>query len=96
MCLNKNMCKWYVYIVKCSDKSLYTGITKNIERRINEHNNSNSLGSRYTRGRRPVKLVYQEAKQTRSEATRRECEIKKLSRREKEVLLTGSSTVLEV
>lgn len=48
---------WYVYIAECSDKSLYTGITTDIDRRISEHNNSNK-GAKYTKSRQPVELVY--------------------------------------
>ena len=89
------MCSWYVYIVKCSDESLYTGITKDIGRRVYEHNFCDSLASRYTRGRRPVKLVYHEEKQTRSEAAGREYEIKKMNRKEKEDLLKNGKSLLE-
>lgn len=76
------MKEWFVYMVKCSDNSLYTGITTEIERRVNEHNNSKK-GAKYTRTRRPVELVYTETCEDRSSACRRECTIKKLSRTEK-------------
>jgi putative endonuclease len=72
----------YVYILECSDKTLYTGTTNNIEKRIQEHNNTRA-GAKYTRGRRPVKLVYVEVCSTPSIALKREAEIKKLSRAEK-------------
>lgn len=78
---------WYVYILRCSDNSLYAGITKDVERRVEEHNTSNVLGAKYTRPRRPVTLVYQEQASSRSIATRRENEIKNLSRQEKERLV---------
>jgi len=78
---------WTVYILRCTDETLYTGITKDVERRIEEHNGSGLLGARYTRARRPVRLVYLESHETRSEAARREYEIKHLSREEKEVLI---------
>ncbi len=78
---------WYVYIVRCADNSLYTGIAMNVARRINEHNNDNTVGAKYTRARRPVKLVYQEAVDSRSAAGSREHAIKKLSKREKEILI---------
>jgi len=74
--------KCYVYIMECSDKTLYTGSTNNIEKRIQEHNNTKA-GAKYTRGRRPVKLVYVEICSTPSIALRREAEIKKLSRAQK-------------
>ena len=80
------MSGWFVYIVRCADKSLYTGITKDVERRIEEHNNDDSLGAKYTKARRPVALVYQETCESRSDATKREYEIKQLTRKEKEVL----------
>ena len=67
----------YVYILECADKTLYTGCTVNIEKRIWEHNNSRA-GARYTRGRRPVKLIYVEICSSPSNALRREAEIKKL------------------
>lgn len=81
------MTSWFVYIVRCADDSLYTGITKNIIRRLDEHNNGNRTASAYTRARRPVALVYQESYQTRSQATKREYQIKQLCRREKQALL---------
>ena len=77
---------WFVYILRCADGSLYTGITKDITRRINEHNNG-KLAAAYTRSRRPVKLVYSEKYLDRSTAATREAEIKKMDRREKEELL---------
>ena len=70
---------YFVYILECSDNSLYTGITTNIEKRLNEHNTS-SKGAKYTKARRPVKLVYQEPAQDRSAASKREYAIKKLTR----------------
>lgn len=80
---------WYVYILRCSDNSLYTGIATDVERRLDEHNNDNSLGAKYTRTRRPVKLVYQEQAGSRSEASKREYAIRKLSKRDKEKLASG-------
>jgi putative endonuclease len=74
--------KHHVYILKCADKTLYTGYGVDLKRRVKEHNESN-LGAKYTRGRRPVKLIYFEKFKTRSLATRREAEIKKLSRKKK-------------
>ena len=71
-----------LYILKCADKTLYTGITTDLERRIKEHNSSN-LGAKYTRGRRPVKLVLAKKFKNRSDASKEESRIKKLSRKEK-------------
>ena len=81
----KNRVPIYVYIVECSDKTLYTGSTGDIEKRIREHNSSRG-GAKYTRSRRPVRLVYVEACATLSIALRREAEIKKLSRPQKLLL----------
>ena len=69
---------WFVYIVKCSDGSLYTGIARNVESRIKKHNQG--LGAKYTAKKRPVKLVYVEEALDRSAASKREYEIKKLPR----------------
>ncbi len=76
---------WHIYIVKCCDGSYYTGITTDLERRIDEHNNS-PLGARYTRSRRPVTLHYHESSRNRSEALKRELAIKKLPRKKKHAL----------
>lgn len=75
----------YVYIVECSDGTLYTGYTTDVERRVKEHNSGE--GAKYTRGRAPVHLVYSEEYETRSEAMSRESEIKSMTREEKETLL---------
>jgi putative endonuclease len=80
-----------VYIVRCADGTLYTGIAKDVVRRIEQHNSNNRLGAAYTRGRRPVVLVYQEPARTRSTASGREYEIKRMSRLEKEALLAASA-----
>jgi len=83
------MSDWYVYMVRCSDNSLYTGITIDIERRIDEHNSNNRLAAKYTRVRRPVSLVYSETLASKSEAAKRECAIKQLNKQEKEQLVSG-------
>lgn len=77
---------YYLYIVRCSDNSLYCGTTTDLERRITEHN-SNKKGAKYTRGRQPVQLVYCEELEDMSAALKREVQIKKLSRKAKEKLL---------
>jgi len=74
-------------MLRCADDSLYTGITKDIERRVAEHNSGKQLSASYTRSRLPVTIVYQETCNTRSKATKRELAIKKLDRQEKERLL---------
>ena len=68
---------WFVYIVRCDDRSLYTGITTDAERRVAEHNEGR--GARYTRSRSPVSLVYVERAEDRGAALRREWEIKRMS-----------------
>jgi putative endonuclease len=80
----------YVYILECSDKTLYTGFTNDIEKRVQEHNNSRA-GAKYTRARRPVKLVYVEICSTSSVALKREAEIKKLSRANKLLLIKNGA-----
>ena len=77
------------YILKCSDGTLYTGWTNNLEKRLKEHNAGQ--GAKYTRGRRPVKLVYTEIHYTKREAMQRESQIKKLTRKEKEALIQGQA-----
>lgn len=77
---------WYVYLLRCSDDTFYTGITTDLQRRVNEHNTSTS-GAAYTRGRRPVKLIYTEKCDSRAAATRREYQIRKLRRKQKEELI---------
>lgn len=77
---------YYIYILECSDTSLYTGITTDLERRLEEHNSS-ELWAKYTKSRRPVKLVYFEKRENRSLASKRENEIKKLSKIQKNELI---------
>lgn len=79
---------YFVYIVRCADDTLYTGIATELERRIEEHNSSGK-GAKYTRTRRPVVLVYHESYETRSEASRREYQIKKRMSRKEKLLLIG-------
>ena len=77
--------KNYVYILECSDSSLYTGWTNNLEERIKAHNDGR--GAKYTKSRRPVRLVYHEEFETKSEALSREAKIKKMTRKEKLMLI---------
>jgi len=79
------MC-YYVYILRCSDDTLYTGITTDIQRRVKEHNNSQKA-AKYTKVRRPVILVYEETYEDRSSASKREYAIKQLTREEKLLLI---------
>jgi putative endonuclease len=73
---------YYLYILECADKTLYTGVTVDLARRVREHNTS-KLGAKYTRARRPVKLVYSKKFRNRSLASKAECRMKKLTRAEK-------------
>ena len=77
--------EWLLYIVECKGGSLYTGITKDLTRRLKMHNSGQA--SHYTRARRPVKLLYQESCAGRVQALVRECEVKAFSRKEKEELI---------
>ena len=80
----------YTYMVACSDGSLYTGWTNDLEKRVRSHNEGK--GARYTKSRRPVELVWHEAFPTKEEAMRREYEVKQLTRREKEALIRGKGS----
>jgi len=81
---------WHVYMVQCSDNSIYTGITTDIVRRVFEHNGKKK-GAKYTRTRQPVKLVYSENHGDRSSASKRESVIKKLIRKEKLLLIENKN-----
>jgi putative endonuclease len=83
---------WQVYMIRCSDETLYTGITNNLERRWLQH--GNRRGARYFRGRTPVEIVYLEPGHDRSSATRREAAIKKLQRVDKERLIRSCQNLL--
>ena len=80
---------WYVYILRCGDGTLYTGITDDIPRRLAAHRSGK--GAKYTRGRGPLELVYQEQVPDKSAALRREIEIKRLRRAEKERLIKSQN-----
>lgn len=84
--MTEQLQSWFVYILQCSDKTLYTGITTDLERRVGEHNNGNK-GAKYTAARRPVKVVYCEQLDSRSAATQRELQIKSLTRDQKQKLV---------
>ena len=77
--------QWIVYILQCSDNTLYTGITNDLTRRLGQHNAGQ--GAKYTKGRSPLKLVYSEACSDKSQALQREWQIKALKRAEKMVLI---------
>ena len=79
------MDKYYVYFARCSDGTLYTGYTIDIKKREVQHNEGK--GARYTRGRRPVEIIYYEEFETKSKAMKREYELKQLSKKDKESLM---------
>lgn len=78
---------WFVYMLRCADGSLYTGITTDPQRRLRQHRGELKGGARYTRARLPLTLVWLESQQDRASATRREMQLKKLKAAEKESLL---------
>jgi putative endonuclease len=82
---------WTVYIILCSDDTLYTGITTELQRRFEEHG-ADKLGAKYFNGRTPVEVVYSETGHNRSTASQREANIKKLSREQKLILIAENET----
>ncbi len=82
---------WWLYILRCVDSSLYTGITTDIKRRIAEH--ESGKGAKYCRGRAPLELVFSQSFKSRSEASSAEVRVKRLSREDKFKLITGKSGV---
>jgi putative endonuclease len=90
MAIQGQITMWYVYILRCSDNSLYPGITTDPGRRLGEHNEGGKKASKYTRSRLPVELVYLENFRSKESAFRRESRIKKLAKKEKEALVETS------
>ena len=84
--------EWFVYMLRCADNSLYTGVTTDVERRLKEHNEA-KLGAKYTRAKRPVFLVYEEPAESRSAACQREYQLKQLKKTEKESFIKGEFTI---
>lgn len=82
---------WWVYLLRCNDNSLYAGVTTDIHRRIDEHNNS-KLGAKYTRAKRPVSLAYLEEADNKSTACKREYQIRQLTKLKKEQLVSQANT----
>ena len=85
--------QWFVYIIRCVNNTLYTGITTDIERRLNEHAGDKTKGAKYLRGRGPLTLVWHAAVDNRSEASRLESLIKQLPRQTKQRLIDGHDDV---
>ncbi len=82
---------WYVYMLRCADNTLYTGITTDVIRRVDEHNFDNKKGAKYTKARRPVQMVYKKSCADRSSAACAEAALRKLLKAQKEALITKSS-----
>ena len=80
---------WYVYILKCSDNTYYTGVTKDLKRRVDEHNGDDKKAAKYTKSRRPVRLFWSGPHESRSSACQREAAIKRMKRTEKVELASG-------
>ena len=80
---------WFVYLVECADGSLYTGVTTDVHRRVQEHNGQSKRAAKYTRIRQPVQLRYHEMQSNRQTACQREWQIKRLTRSEKLTLIAG-------
>ncbi len=87
---------WSVYILRCRDNSLYTGISTDVAKRISVHLSGSANGSKYVRSRHPVELVYQAEIGSKAEACRVEVLIKKLSKRQKEALVAGMASLVEL
>lgn len=81
---------WTIYFLRCNDNSLYTGITTDINRRLHQHNNT-KLGAKYTRARRPVVLVYSETAVDKSTASKREYQLRTLTKKQKEKIVSAYS-----
>jgi len=79
---------WTIYFLRCNDNSLYTGITTDIKRRLHQHNNT-KLGAKYTRARRPVVLVYSETAIDKSTASKREYQLRTLTKKQKEKIVSA-------
>jgi putative endonuclease len=87
------MNSYSVYVVRCSDGTLYTGVAQDVKQRIKEHNSGRAVGAKYTRSRTPVRLAYREDGYTHSEALSREYAVKQLTREEKEKLIRHKKKV---
>ena len=88
---------WTIYILECGDQTLYCGITNNLKNRLKQHRGEIPGGAKYTRTRVPLKLVYRENSETRSEALKREVMIKKMSRSAKlELIRTHSNSAVDL
>ncbi len=82
-----NPSPWFVYILHCADNSYYTGITTDLNRRLKQHNNG--TGAKYTAAKKPTQLIYHEQQPNRSQATKRELELKKLTHQQKQQFIAN-------
>jgi len=96
MIKNKVMSSWYIYIIRCRDKSLYTGITIDVNRRFQEHDSQGRLCARYLRGRGPLELVFCKMIGDRSLALRVERQIKKLPKFRKEKMIVSGNLIDDI
>jgi len=87
------MSAWFLYLIRCKNNTLYTGITTDVERRFSEHQSNSAKSAKYLRGKGPLELVFYTKIGNRSEASIVECKVKKLSRTDKEHLINGDITV---
>lgn len=87
---------WYIYIIRCKNNTLYTGITKDVSRRFKEHQEQSRKCAKYLKGKLPLKLVYSEQLNSREEALSIEKTIKKFTKREKEELIVNNQLKLKI
>ena len=87
---------WYLYIIRCADSSLYTGITTDVERRFNEHADQGRLAAKYLRGKTPLTLVFTVEARTRSEVSTLEFRVKKLAKADKELVVSGDKSLTDL
>ena len=88
------MNNWFVYMIRCANNSLYTGITTNVERRLHEHMHTGNKGSKYLKGKGPLELVWQYPADDRGHASKLEYRIKQLDKSDKERLVNGDHSLL--
>jgi len=87
--------KYFFYVLRCSDNSLYCGMTSNLENRLKEHNSNGTKGAKYLRAKKPVRMVYSEEFPDIKTAMNRELQIKKWTKAKKEALIAGDSKLLK-
>ena len=90
------MNNWFLYLIRCKNGKLYTGITTDVERRFEEHESSDKKGSKYLRGKAPLKLVMKKKIGNKSMALRIEAKVKKLSKIKKELLVDGKIKIRDI